>query len=187
MAADNRLSPAVLDQIWLLTTSHIFTIKWFKMVFHLIDFILIYVIKNSHSKGKWPVLLAFLYFWGPVLHIHVDSSVFSCMDTSNVAFKFSAYLLPIVVHELLSNIDFTLPFFSFNPHNLGRLLVIPDDFATIPFHLVLFSTALLELAKSIPVHSLILSLSLFSLLPLLLFPFIVLYRIVFAKPEDLLT
>ena len=108
-AADNRLSPAVLDHKWLLTTSHIFTVKWFKMVFHLIDFILICYEKNFHNKGKWPVLLAFLYFWGPVLRIHVDSLVFSCMDTKNVAFKFSPYLLLTVVYELLSNFDFTLP------------------------------------------------------------------------------
>ena len=32
-----------------------------------------------------------------------------------------------------------------------------DEFATIPFHLVLFSAVLVELAKSIPVHSLIFS------------------------------
>ena len=69
MAADNRLSPAILDQKWLLTTSHIFTIKWFKMLFHLTVFILICYKKYSHSKGKWPVLLVFLHFWGPVLHI----------------------------------------------------------------------------------------------------------------------
>ena len=36
-----------------------------------------------------------------------------------------------------------------------------DEFATIPFHPVLFSAALVELAKSIPVHSLILSSHLF--------------------------
>ena len=40
-----------------------------------------------------------------------------------------------------------------------------DEFATIPFHLVLFSAALVELAKSIPVHSLILSSHLFFCLP----------------------
>ena len=55
---------------------------------------------------------------------------------------------------------------------------------TTPFHLVLFSAALAELAKSIPVLSLILSFHLFFLLPSL-FPFIVLCRIVFSKPEDL--
>ena len=102
------------------------------------------------------------------------------MDTNNVAFKFS----PFFVYELLSNLDFTLPtFFSFNTHNLGRLWGITDDFATILFHRILFSVALVGLAKSIPVHSLILSLHLFFSL-CLLFPFIMLCRIVFAKPED---
>ena len=43
------------------------------------------------------------------------------------------------------------------------------EFVTIPFHLVLFSAALLELAKSVPVHSLIMS----SHLPLFLCPFTV--------------
>ena len=62
-----------------------------------------------------------------------------------------------------------------------------DEFATIPFHLDLFSAAQVELAKSIPVHSLILSSHLFFCLPLFLFPFTVPCRIVFAKPEDLET
>ena len=62
-----------------------------------------------------------------------------------------------------------------------------DEFATIPFHFVLFSAALVELAKSIPVHSLILSSHLFFCLSLFLFPFTVPYRIFFAKPEDLET
>ena len=62
-----------------------------------------------------------------------------------------------------------------------------DEFATILFHLDLFSAALVELAKSIPVHSLILSSHLFFCLPLFLFPFTVPCRIVFAKPEDLET
>ena len=60
-----------------------------------------------------------------------------------------------------------------------------DEFATIPFHLDLFSAALVELAKSVPVHSLILSSHLFFCLPLFLFPFTVPCRIVFAKPEAL--
>ena len=47
-----------------------------------------------------------------------------------------------------------------------------DQFATNPFHIVLFSSALVELVKSIPGHSLILSLHLFFCLPLLLFLFI---------------
>ena len=62
-----------------------------------------------------------------------------------------------------------------------------DEFTTIPFHLDLFSAALVELAKSIPVHSLILSSHLFFCLPLFLFPFTVPCRIVFAKPEGLET
>ena len=62
-----------------------------------------------------------------------------------------------------------------------------DKLATLPFHLVLFSAALVELAKSIPVHSLVLSSHLFFCLPLFLFPFTVSCMIVFAKPENLET
>ena len=105
------------------------------------------------------------------------------MNTNNVAFKFCPYLLPIVVHQLPTiNLDFTLPyFFLLFPITLERCGA-SDDFATIPFHLVLFSAALVELAKSIPVHSLILSSHLFFPLPLHLFRFVVLCRIVVAKP-----
>ena len=60
-----------------------------------------------------------------------------------------------------------------------------DEFATITFHLVLFSAALVELANSIPVRSLILSSHLFFCLPLFLCPFTVPCRTVFPKPEDL--
>ena len=42
-----------------------------------------------------------------------------------------------------------------------------DEFATIPFHLVLFSAALVELTNSISVHSFILSSHLFLCPPLL--------------------
>ena len=62
-----------------------------------------------------------------------------------------------------------------------------DEFTTIPFHPVLFSAALFELANSIPVHTLILFSHLFFCLPLFLFPFTVPCRIVFAKPENLET
>ena len=62
-----------------------------------------------------------------------------------------------------------------------------DEFATIPVHLVLFLAALVELAKSIPAHSLILSSHLFFCLPLFLCPFTVPCRTVFAKSEDLET
>ena len=75
----------------------------------------------------------------------------------------------------------------FYPITLGGRRGTTDEFATIPFHLDLFSAALVELAKSIPVHSLILSSHLFFCLLLFLFPFTVPCRIVFAKPEDLET
>ena len=75
----------------------------------------------------------------------------------------------------------------FYPITLGGRRGTTDEFATIPFHPDLFSAALVELAKSIPVHSLILSSHLFFYLPLFLFPFTVPCRIVFAKPEDLET
>ena len=73
---------------------------------------------------------------------------------------------------------------------------ITNDFAKISFHRILFflfffvccfSAALVELAKSIPAHSLILSSRLFFCPSLLLLPFTVSCRIVFAKPEDLET
>ena len=75
----------------------------------------------------------------------------------------------------------------FYPITLGGRRGTTDEFATIPFHPDLFSAALVALAKSIPVHSLILSSHLFFCLPLFLFPFTVPCRIVFAKPEDLET
>ena len=61
----------------------------------------------------------------------------------------------------------------FYPITLEGCRGTTDEFATIPFHLDLFSAALVELAKSIPVHSLILSSHLFFCLPLFLFPFTV--------------
>ena len=60
-----------------------------------------------------------------------------------------------------------------------------DEFKIIPFHLILFSAALVELTKSILVHSLILSSHLLCL-PLL-FPLTIPCRIIFAKREDLET
>ena len=43
------------------------------------------------------------------------------MDTNTVAFNFSPYLLPIVVHEILSNLDFAYSL-SFNSHNLEKVV-----------------------------------------------------------------
>ena len=90
---------------------------------------------------------------------------------------------------LLINVEMPTILFSilFYPITLEGRRGTTDEFATIPFHLDLFSAALVELAKSIPVHSLILSSHLFFSLPLFLFPFTVPCRIVFSKPEDLET
>ena len=60
-----------------------------------------------------------------------------------------------------------------------------DYFNTILFHLVLATAVLVESAKSISVHSLILSSHLFFCLPFLNFSCTVPCRIVFANPEDL--
>ena len=70
----------------------------------------------------------------------------------------------------------------FAPENVIAVLVTMlrgrrgtrDDFAAIPFHFVLFSAALVELAKSIPVHSI-------SSVYLFFFPLNELSRIVFVK------
>ena len=68
--------------------------------------------------------------------------------------------------------------------NLGGRRGATDDVATIPFHPSLSSAALRESPNSNPVHSLMLSSHLFCL-PLLLAPFTVPCRSVFAMPEDL--
>ena len=64
-------------------------------------------------------VVVFFFFWGGggggggCVAYTCGLLVFSCMDTNNVAFRFSPYLLTIVVHELLSYSDFTLPIFFF--------------------------------------------------------------------------
>ena len=62
-----------------------------------------------------------------------------------------------------------------------------DGVAAIPFHPFLSSAALRESSNPIPFHSLMLSSYLYFCLPLLLAPFTVSCRIVFAMPEDLET
>ena len=56
--------------------------------------------------------------------------------------------------------------YSIYPITLEGRRGTTDEFATIPFHLVLFTAALVKLAKSIPVHSLIMSSHLFFCPPL---------------------
>ena len=88
------------------------------------------------------------------------------------------YMLYIGLNIFISKIIFmaiTILLYSilFYPITLEGRRGTTDEFATIPFHLDLFSAALVELAKSIPVHSLMLSSHLFFCLPLFLFPFTV--------------
>ena len=66
-------------------------------------------------------------------------------------------LLRMIVSDeyILSVEPYSEILFLFYPITLEGRRATTDVFATIPFHLVLFSAALVELAKSIPVHSLI--------------------------------
>ena len=69
---------------------------------------------------------------------------------------------------------------------LGAKGLLLSHLTTTPLHLVLYSAAVAELTKNIPVHFLVLSssLHLFFCLHFLLFPFNLPCRIVFAKPEN---
>ena len=58
------------------------------------------------------------------------------------------------------------------------------DFATSFLYFPLFSTALLDLVNSRPVHSLVLSSHLFLCLPRLLHPFTVPCKMVLARPDE---
>ena len=90
----------------------------------------------------------------PITHVHANS----CVRIMRV--------LRLKGREIFYSI-------LFYPITLEGRRGTTDEFATIPFHLDLFSAALVELAKSIPVHSLILSSHIFFCLPLFLFPFTV--------------
>ena len=112
-----------------------------------------------------------------VVSIFFLSSLFSF-------FSFSLFGDGPIQTEILSQKNNSILFY---PITLEGRRGTTDEFATIPFHLDLLSAALVELAKSNPIHSLILSSHLFFCLLLFLFPFTVPCRIVFAKPEDLET
>ena len=120
------------------------------------------------------------------IHLHNNCIIQSVLDVSKSKFISNHWYLwsqKILLWDT-SSLRYSILFY---PITLEGRRGTTDDFATIPFHLDLFSAALVELAKSIPVHSLILSSHLFFCLPLFLFPFTVPCRIVFAKPEDLET
>ena len=122
------------------------------------------LVELSQKSLKWPLghFQEFFFFF--------DNSTSSFYSEEKVLQK------SIFTHTLTTGIYSIL----FYPITLGGRRGTTDEFATIPFHLDLFSAALVELAKSIPVHSLILSSHLFFCLPLFLFPFTVPCRIVFA-------
>ena len=104
-------------------------------------------------------------------------NLFTCVDN----------VTAIDYNILVDNFTYNVISILFYPITLEGRRGTTDEFATIPFHLDMFSASLVELAKSILVHSLILSSHLFFCLPLFLFPFTVPCRIFFAKPEDLET
>ena len=106
------------------------------------------------------------------------------MDTNNVAFKFSPFLLLMNYYLIKTSLCLFLLFFF--PITLVYHWSIKDDITTISFHLILFSATLAELAKSIPVHSLILSSS-SSCYLFFFFLFIVLKMIFAYKLENLQT
>ena len=76
------------------------------------------------------------------------------------------------------------PFFSVYPITLEDRWGTLDKFAAIPFHLILFSAALVELAKSIPVHSVILSSHLFFCLPVFFFLYYLYTSVVLGLKKD---
>ena len=87
-----------------------------------------------------------------------------------------SYLLSLPSVEELKDTCDSVYSILFYPITLEGRRGTTDEFATIPFHLDLFSAALVELAKSISVHSLILSSHLFFCLPLCLFPSVAIFK-----------
>ena len=126
-----------------------------------------------------------MFYW-PVFFLHILMLIlYVCFVCTACSYAIAEW--PEFINKVCSALFFLFYSILFYSITLEGHRGTTDKFATIPFHLGLFSAALVELAKSIPVHSLILSSHLFFCLPLFLFPFTEPYRIVFAKPEDLET
>ena len=92
------------------------------------------------------------------------------------------YLFCVICNWAVWNFDLCY-LISSQSLNLGGHRGTADDVATIPFYPSLSSAARRESPNPILVHSLMLSSYLFFYLPLLLAPFTVPFRIVFAMPE----
>ena len=116
----------------------------------------------------------------PVLHISLLFINRPSLTEFSVLISSLYVVLPKDLRIYYSEIILDSFLFLFYPITLEGHRGTTDEFATIPIHLVRFSAALVELAKSIPVHCLILSSHLFFCLPLFLFPFTVPCRIFFA-------
>ena len=107
------------------------------------------------------------------LQLAVEGFVAQSLKVADTAIKLKAHKIVSKPFALPSNSPVSFYSILFYPITLEGRRGTTDEFATIPFHLDLFSAALVELAKSIPVHSLIMSCHLFFCLPLFLFPFTV--------------
>ena len=103
------------------------------------------------------------------------NSIFCHFDLSQLA-PFHWLISSLVISHLYHHLT------SSQSLNLGGRRGTTDDVSTIPFHPSLSSAPLRESPNPISVHSLMLSSHLFCL-PLLLSPFTVPCRIVFAMPE----
>ena len=91
--------------------------------------------------------------------------------TSNYLYRLENFTYTSALVTVLMNASGVHASYSilFYPITLECRRGTTDEFAAIPFHLALFADVLVELAKSIPVHSLTLSAHLFFCLPFFFF------------------
>ena len=178
-----HLSPAFLELAGLFEPSHEI------MALSVLRKLILQTRMRSH-----PVGLDVGCFVGPFVYFH-SSSVRTAKALARLrgcAGSPEPSLFVYVISTIISCARSIRLYITGNPHlissqslNLEGRRGTTDDVATISFHLCLSSAALRESPNPIPVHSLMLSSHLFFCLPLLLAPFTVPCRIVFAMPEDL--
>ena len=141
---------------------------------------------TTHVKTLWCKCITSLTTSVSTMRFHIE--LMFILKAIKSYFKGSYYkqnlTLVVISYEIYENSPKALLLFYsilFYPITLEGRRGTTDEFATIPFHLDLFSAALVELAKSIPVHSLILSSHLFFCLPLFLFPFTFSFHVTSSK------